>query len=45
MSRLEYIKELRMQLDYVDTIDDYEEIMETIRELEDSLYAEAEMEY
>ena len=45
MSRLEYIKELRMQLDYVDTIDDYEEILETIRELEDSLYAEAEMEY
>ena len=45
MSKLEYIKELRMQLDYVDTIDDYEEIMETIRELEDSLYAEAEMVY
>lgn len=44
-NKIEYINELRMQLSYVDTVEDYEEIMETLREVEDSLYAEAEMTY
>lgn len=43
-SKIEYIKELRMQLDYVDTVEEYEEIMETIRELEDGLLADSEYE-
>lgn len=30
-----YIEELRMQLAYVDDVRDYEDIMETIRYLED----------
>ena len=35
-----YLKELRLQLAYVDTVEDYEEIMETIRYLEDGDFAE-----
>ena len=35
-----YLKELRLQLEYVDTVEDYEEIMETIRYLEDGDLAE-----
>ena len=35
-----YLKELRLQLSYVDTVEDYEEIMETIRYLEDADLAE-----
>ena len=31
-----YLKELRLQLEYVDTVEDYEEIMETITYLEES---------
>jgi hypothetical protein len=37
LSKLQYLEELRMQLGFVDTVEDYEEIIETIRELEDSL--------
>ena len=35
-----YLEELRLQLAYVDTVEDYEEIMETIRYLEDGDFAE-----
>ena len=31
----DYLKELRLQLAYVDNVRDYEDIMETIRYLED----------
>ena len=31
----DYLKELRMQLAYVDNVRDYEDIMDTIRYLED----------
>ena len=41
-SKIEYLKELRMQLDYVDNVEEYEEIVETIRDVEDSIYAGAE---
>lgn len=44
-SKIEYLEELRLQLSYVDNIEEYEEIMETITEVEDSLYAEAEVDY
>ena len=36
----DYLKELRLQLAYVDDVRDYEEIMETITYLEDADYAE-----
>ena len=35
-----YLAELRLQLAYVDTVEDYEDIMETIRYLEDGNLAE-----
>ena len=44
-NKMQYLKELRIQLDYVDTVEEYEEIMETITYLEDSLMADSEMEY
>lgn len=43
-SKIEYIKELRLQLNYVDTVEDYEEIIEEIRVLEDGMLADAEYE-
>lgn len=44
-NKMQYLKELRIQLEYVDTVEEYEEIMETITYLEDSLMADSEMEY
>ena len=41
-NKIEYLEELRMQLSYVDTVEEYEEIMETIAEIEDGMYADAE---
>ena len=43
--KLEYLKVLRTQLEYVDTVEEYEEIMEAITYLEDSLMVDSEMEY
>jgi hypothetical protein len=44
-SKIEYLEELRLQLAYVDNIEEYEEIMETIREVEDGMLADSEAEY
>ena len=41
----DYIEELRIQLEYADSIEEYEDIQDTIRYLEDSLIENHEMEY
>ena len=41
-NKIEYLEELRLQLSYVDNVEEYEEIMETISEIEDGMYADAE---
>ena len=36
-SKQEYLEELRTQLQFVDSVEEFEEVMATIRELEDSI--------
>ena len=46
MDKEQYLEELRMQLSFVDDVEEYEDIMETIRYLQDGgLVEESASEY